>query len=407
MTFTHYQYFNLAVELLLILTTPVIAHSSLISAEDLAKMGLRMVLKEASPEATARNWMTPSADTWCRRLRHRSASYHAARINEALRRLITRAGLTTEQQVPLAMDITQVGYYGKERTDYIIGGQRKQGTNWYFKYLVVSVVLHHYRYPLYVWPLTRRDHRHLERTVERALDACRLMTGISLVILDRGFYRGRIVDTLERRILSYAICARKDGRYTRLEPLVTQTTWQPIVLRRGDGEIERISPTMCYLRGFQFGKEKVSSTLLLVRVTHRFVRGHRTGQEEERTLSFLTNWSGPPALIPALYRKRWGIETLFREIWRLLPLSASSNPSIRCFHFGLAVVMYSIWVLANAEGLADLRLPAEEWAMLLEEPERESQQQCIRAFDFREEGLRWLNQRQRLREQKRPPPRRL
>lgn len=406
MTYSCQRYFKLIFELLILVLTPSVTHPTAIGENDLILMGLRMTLKTASAETVARLWRTPSADTWSRRLRRRTPAYHADRINYTLRRVIRRAGLRPDQDLPLAVDITARPYYGKKRTSYILGGRRKSGTNWYFKYLVVSVVLNHYRFPIYVRPLTRSAHKHLDRVLAQALEVCRSLVGIRLLLLDRGFYQARMVQYLETQAFPYAICAVKNKRFRRLAPLVNPQTWQPVVLRRPDGAVDRRSPTVCFLEPFQFGKIRALSRLLLIQVTHTFQQGRRVGQQEARTLGFLTNFQGPPTLIPALYRKRWGIETTFRELWRVLPPCGSSHPSIRCFNLGLALIIYSVWVLANAELTDGLRPPEAELAILLLNPDQDAQEYVVPAFDFKEDGLAWLNKKQRRRPRAKPPPRR-
>lgn len=406
MTYSCQRYFKVIFELLLLILTPSITSTSPVSEGDLIQLGLRMALKTASAETVARLWQSPSADTWSRRLRRRTPAYHAARINQALRRLIQRAGISPDQHLPLAVDITHLSYYGRKRTSYIIGGRRKSGTNWYFKYIVVSVVLNHYRYPIYVRPLTRATHKYLNQTLKQVLETCRAIVGIELLLLDRGFYRSRVVNELEAQGTQYAICAPKNQRFRRLAPLVNPHVWEPVVVRRNDGQVDHRSATICLLQGFQFGKERAISTLLLIRVTPTYQQGRRRGQQEERTLAFLMNFQGPPTLIPALYRKRWGIETLFRETWRIIPPCASSHPSIRCFNLGIALIIYSVWLLANAELTPELLSPEEALVLLLEDPERAAQEYIIPSFDCREDGLMWLNKRQRRRPRPKPPPRR-
>ena len=50
----------------------------------------------------------------------------------------------------------------------------------------------------------------------------------------------------------------------------------------------------------------------------------------------------------AAFRRRWGIETSYRQIGDFLPRTSSPTFSVRLFYFLFAVALYNLWVLANA-----------------------------------------------------------
>ena len=47
------------------------------------------------------------------------------------------------------------------------------------------------------------------------------------------------------------------------------------------------------------------------------------------------------------YRRRWGIETSYRQIGDFLPRTSSPTFSVRLFYFLFAVALYNLWVLVN------------------------------------------------------------
>nr|WP_255291467.1 hypothetical protein [Natrinema sp. CBA1119] len=49
----------------------------------------------------------------------------------------------------------------------------------------------------------------------------------------------------------------------------------------------------------------------------------------------------------AAFRRRWGIETSYRQIGDFLPRTSSPTFSVRLFYFLFAVAMYNLWILAN------------------------------------------------------------
>lgn len=51
--------------------------------------------------------------------------------------------------------------------------------------------------------------------------------------------------------------------------------------------------------------------------------------------------------LPGEYRKRWGIETGYRDIERVRAKTTSSNNSIRVLYFMYSLLLYNAWLLAN------------------------------------------------------------
>ncbi len=68
-------------------------------------------------------------------------------------------------------------------------------------------------------------------------------------------------------------------------------------------------------------------------------------------IAFLTNMTGCTREdlleLPEEYRKRWGIETGYRDAKRSKPLTCSRNDSIRLMLFYLALAMSNIWMIAR------------------------------------------------------------
>jgi IS4 transposase len=55
----------------------------------------------------------------------------------------------------------------------------------------------------------------------------------------------------------------------------------------------------------------------------------------------------PDQRTDSVYRRRWGIETSYRQIGAFVPRTSSPTFSVRLFYFLFAVALYNLWVLAN------------------------------------------------------------
>ena len=54
-------------------------------------------------------------------------------------------------------------------------------------------------------------------------------------------------------------------------------------------------------------------------------------------------------MIPREYRRRWGIETSFRKVKEVFPMTTSPSPAIRLAYFMVAMVLCNLWQLVNLQ----------------------------------------------------------
>lgn len=79
-----------------------------------------------------------------------------------------------------------------------------------------------------------------------------------------------------------------------------------------------------------------------------FAVPHRTNEEEH--VWFVTNLDVKRETAKAYataFRRRWGIETSYRQIGDYLPRTSSPTFAVRLCYFLFAVSLYNLWVLAN------------------------------------------------------------
>jgi IS4 transposase len=155
------------------------------------------------------------------------------------------------------------------------------------------------------------------------LETAREYVSIRHVYLDRGFYQVHVVAELEQLDLEYIVRARpSSGMKGRLsagaETVVDQYTMQ-----------RKRKPT-------------ASVDVTVFAVPHR--------SNDDESVWFVTNLDVELATAnayAAAFRRRWGIETAYRQIGDFLPRTSSPTFSVRLFYFLFAVALYNLWVLAN------------------------------------------------------------
>ena len=74
---------------------------------------------------------------------------------------------------------------------------------------------------------------------------------------------------------------------------------------------------------------------------------------KDKKVGFATNIQAVSArhrqLLADTYRKRWDIETCFRQIHEQLPTTTTLDPKVRYFYFMLLTVVFNLWVVLNIE----------------------------------------------------------
>ena len=112
-----------------------------------------------------------------------------------------------------AIDTHNVGYYGGRNTLGILGGQKKQGTSYFFAYATAIRIHKRRRYTLGMLPQTQSMAPHL--LVPTRLDPIRTR-GILIrgVVLDSGFDSADTLLLLQERGLRYTVPLRRQGTTT-------------------------------------------------------------------------------------------------------------------------------------------------------------------------------------------------
>ena len=102
---------------------------------------------------------------------------------------------------------------------------------------------------------------------------------------------------------------------------------------------------------YTMGSEDMGATFTLVILPKA---DPKSSKVEDKYIAFATNMQDALwniSIIPEEYRKRWGIETGYKEVEQLRARTTSRNHSLRLLYFYYALILYNAWLLANL-GLA-------------------------------------------------------
>jgi hypothetical protein len=256
------------------------------------------------------------------------------RINRGLAADLPKALLKRPQ--PIAIDIRQVPYHGEplRNHDEICRGQSRSGTTRFHDYATAYVVRKGYRFTLAMVWIHQQDSlidvlKSLLRQVRRA------GVKVRLVLLDRGFFSAEIVRYLQAARTPFLTPLRASGR-------------RPRDKRQAPRGAARFFQQKCSgwdRHTWRGGKGKGLRATVNVCVCCRNDAG-RKGRRGRHTLVY-AYWGihpGSIAWIRQTYRRRFGIETSYRQMERARIRTSSRDPLRRLLFAGLALLLRNAWV---------------------------------------------------------------
>jgi hypothetical protein len=232
----------------------------------------------------------------------------------------------------LAIDVHQRCYYGDVRhTPGVRGGHRRAGTKWFWAYATAALLEDGQRWT--VGLTTVHKGQAMEVVVERLLrqvEPAELRVG--RLLLDRGFYSAKVVALLQRRGIPFLMPVIRRGRgergtrrfFDRSRRGWFRYTWESrdrkngkpagptVTVRIACVPRPRGKRPLVYAFGGSFG------SLADVRKAYRCFR--------------------------ETYRRRFGIETSYRQLGEALARTTSRSEAYRLLLVGIALLIRNLWV---------------------------------------------------------------
>jgi hypothetical protein len=240
----------------------------------------------------------------------------------------------------VAIDVHNVAYYGPPTPD-VVGGPKKQGTKWFFAYATAVLLHKRRRYTVALAPLLPKTKPHeivrllLEQIAEKGLE-------IRGVTLDSAFDSGDTLLLLQERQFAYSVPLRRKGK-------------------------GRNARNAC----FEGKHNQVRWTEWITEKTRRQVRTRTLlwkGRAKTMVFAF-QGWSGDHARnvhqqaerLRQLYRRRFGIETSYRQKNQAKATTTSRDPVYRLLLEGLGYLLRQVWVVLTEELARRLKASPNAW----------------------------------------------
>src|SRR3954468_22835223 len=256
------------------------------------------------------------------------------RVNAAFGDQMPR-GLRRQRKRPLtiAVDLTLIAYYGKHELDdpQIYRSQAKRGTNSFFAYATAYLVLHGERFTLAVSPVTR------EEALKQVLQELLLIVSerglkIGLLLLDRGFYSVEVIRYLQRArrpFLMPVVCHGRKADHpsgpsaSNVFKAMKRSGWYKYTLQ--DAKKNRATISVCVKRA-------------------RYKNKHGKRKSETWVYAY---WGIAPKRVDRVkdtYRRRFGIETSYRQMNRCRIRTTTKKSHVRFFYVAIGLLLRNLWV---------------------------------------------------------------
>jgi hypothetical protein len=260
------------------------------------------------------------------------------RLNDALVKNLPRRMRRRAWQV--AIDWHLQPYYGQpyKRRNELYYGKPKLGTTKFHAYASACIVEHGRRYTLALTWVQR--HESMVRVLRRLVARIReIGLKIRRLLLDRAFFNVPVVEFLQQEQLPFLMPVVIRGRAPKKRRKLTGLRW-----------IKR-QPAGWYRHTMRSGKRQATVSIC---VGYRRHRNRKDGKQRRQKLLFAA-WRvhASPTEIRERYRKRFGIETSFRQMRQARIYTCTRNPRLRLFFLAVGLILRNLWVWIHQTRLAE------------------------------------------------------
>jgi len=230
--------------------------------------------------------------------------------------------LLRNRKIALAFDITDEPFYGKIEGFWIHAEQPVRGCTGCFKFLTMSAVNRDNKLILGSLPVSRGAD--IVELIMELLQQAKQFVSPEILLFDRGF------DNLE-------LLARLQEAKERYQILWRKHAWAKKIFKKMKrGELREVNRISTYSK--DKSKHKIKVRFVLIKRYRRFANG------KAYNWVFATNTRQKSQhFYVDKYRKRWGIETIFRVLDNIQIKTTSKNEVIRYFITMFCCLVYNLW----------------------------------------------------------------
>jgi putative transposase len=250
----------------------------------------------------------------------------------------------------IAIDLVLIPYHGlpARHQKEIYRGQPKSGTTHFHAYATVIVLHKGHRYTLGVTRVERGEA--MKSVVQRLVQLVRRRgVRIKFLLLDKGFFNVEVLGYLKRAGYGFVVPAVPRGRKPKPPK---KPTGLRALLKKEDGYYRHtLTPGA--------GRKRRSVDLVICVATKHYTHRKTGRRRKKRLLYAVSKVRLTPDDVRETYRKRFGIETSYRQMNEARIRTCTRSPRERLLFVGIALVLRNVWVWLH------FRLAKAKWS---EEP---------------------------------------
>jgi len=245
----------------------------------------------------------------------RGTSY---RFYDAMFNLAKSHGQIPSHPVVLALDFTDIPYYGDSNVQMVVGGKPERGT--YHKHRHIVIKISTKWGDLFLLALPIGVFTNERETVMELIEYARRRVNIAHIVVDRGFFSAKYITLFDEMGIRYLMPGVKNKRIERIMASGVDSA-----------EIPMRSQNRKYMANVKLAFRKAPGG---------------------DTVCFATNL--PPEMASggdlfSRYSQRWNVETGFRVIkHEFMAKTTSKRYRIRFLFFSFSLLLYNAWVIVNA-----------------------------------------------------------
>lgn len=242
----------------------------------------------------------------------------------------------------VAIDVTLIPYYGQPENDpaELVRSKQKKGTTKFHGYATACIVHAGMRYTVALVPITygEKSPEIAKRLVRRVRESG---LKIKVLLLDRSFFTVETISYLKRArvpfLMPVAIRAPKPKNKKKLAAslrgfLTKSSGWYDYTFKGNRRERIRVCVCAKYYQDKKTGKRKL-----------------------KRMLFAAWGYEAHPDTTREQYRKRFGIETSYRQGNQARIRTSERSPQLRLLYFAIALILRNVWVWLHFTIIADRR----------------------------------------------------
>jgi hypothetical protein len=257
------------------------------------------------------------------------------RLNGALHGHLPKALFRKAREI--AIDITLLPYYGEPQHDVseIYRSQRKAGTSRFHAYATACIVHKGHRYTLALTRVLAGES--MKTVVERLLRELRRSgVKIKFLLLDRGFFSAAVIRYLRPKV-GFVIPVALRGR----KPKAKQRAKSKLLLLRA--MLKNRNGYYKHVLSGKDGDRVVKASVTICVAGNPRPRRKTRRKRAKKLLYAVSHVRLTPSQIHQKYRRRFGIETSYRQMNEARIRTCARDVKLRLLFVAIALLLRNVW----------------------------------------------------------------